>query len=321
MVVSRFNNFVTDRLREGALAAIAQSGGTISDDDVIEIPGAWEFPVTVRALARLGYDAIICLGAVIRGDTPHFDYVAGEAARGIADASVASGVPMAFGILTTNTVEQATDRAGGKHGNKGFDAAMTAIEMALLLRAIRKPQATQTETAEMAVAKLMARHKAREQTLQMLFEWDLRRTPLDEIARGYYESLLVSEDSVAKPRPDAFAQDLLRGRDTRASGNRRSHYPARGELASGTHARGGSQCPAPRDLRNAAHGYARGGSDRRSAGTGAAFCRGGIGAVRQWRARCGAERIPGQTADDRLTNNNSFVRGFGPARRASARRE
>jgi 6,7-dimethyl-8-ribityllumazine synthase len=138
VVVSRFNSFVTDRLREGALEAIAQAGGSISDEDVLDIPGAWEFPVTVRALAdRARYDAIVCLGAVIRGDTPHFDYVAGEAARGIADASAATGVPMAFGILTTNTVEQATDRAGGKLGNKGFDAAMTAIEMALLLRKLR----------------------------------------------------------------------------------------------------------------------------------------------------------------------------------------
>jgi 6,7-dimethyl-8-ribityllumazine synthase len=137
VVVSRFNNFVTDRLREGALDAIAKAGGSVAEGDVIQIPGAWEFPVTVRALAHRGYDAIICLGAVIRGDTPHFDYVAGEAARGIADASAATGVPMAFGILTTNTVEQATDRAGGKHGNKGYDAAMTAIEMALTLRAIR----------------------------------------------------------------------------------------------------------------------------------------------------------------------------------------
>lgn len=139
VVVSRFNSFVTDKLREGALEAIAKAGGAIAENDVIQIPGAWEFPVTVRALAHRGYDAIVCLGAVIRGDTPHFDYVAGEAARGIADASAASGVPMAFGVLTTDTVEQATDRAGGKHGNKGYDAAMTAIEMALLLRAI-KPQ-------------------------------------------------------------------------------------------------------------------------------------------------------------------------------------
>ncbi len=136
VVVSRFNSFVTDRLREGALEAIAQAGGTISEADIISIPGAWEFPVIVRAIAGR-YDAIICLGAVIRGDTPHFDYVAGEAARGIADASTATGIPMAFGILTTNTVEQATDRAGGKHGNKGFDAAMTAIEMARLLQRVK----------------------------------------------------------------------------------------------------------------------------------------------------------------------------------------
>lgn len=138
LVVSRFNSFVTIKLREGALNAIAQAGGSVAPSDVIEIPGAWEFPVTVRAVADRGkYDAIICLGAVIRGDTPHFDYVAGEAARGIADASAATGVPMAFGILTTDTVEQATDRAGGKIGNKGYDAAMTAIEMALLLRKLR----------------------------------------------------------------------------------------------------------------------------------------------------------------------------------------
>ena len=138
VVVSRFNSFVTDRLRDGALEAIQKAGGSISEKDLIDIPGAWEFPVTVRALAnRGGYDAIVCLGAVIRGDTPHFDFVAGEAARGIADATAATGVPMAFGILTTNTVEQASDRAGGKLGNKGFDAAMTAIEMALLMRKLR----------------------------------------------------------------------------------------------------------------------------------------------------------------------------------------
>src|SRR5580658_7397304 len=138
VVVSRFNSFVTNKLREGALAAIAKAGGAVSADDIIDIPGAWEFPVTVRALAEHGhYDAIVCLGAVIRGDTPHFDFVAGEAARGIADASAATGIPMAFGILTTNTEAQATDRAGGKLGNKGYDAAMTAIEMALLLRKLR----------------------------------------------------------------------------------------------------------------------------------------------------------------------------------------
>ena len=135
LVVSRFNSFVTDRLLSGAQDAIARSGGDLANVDLVRIPGAWEFPVTLRALARTGrYDGIVCLGAVIRGDTPHFDYVAGSAASGIAAVANETGLPIAFGVLTTNTFEQAIDRAGGKAGNKGFDAAMTAIEMANLLR-------------------------------------------------------------------------------------------------------------------------------------------------------------------------------------------
>jgi 6,7-dimethyl-8-ribityllumazine synthase len=131
IVVSRFNSFITDPLLAGALDALAQRGADVKQVEVVRVPGAWEIPLTVRAIAaRKRHDAIICLGAVIKGDTPHFDYVAGEAARGIADASAATGIPMAFGVLTTDTVEQAVDRAGGRSGNKGFDAAMTAIEMA-----------------------------------------------------------------------------------------------------------------------------------------------------------------------------------------------
>ena len=138
IVVSRFNSFITDRLLAGALDAIGRCGGKAEDVALIRIPGAWEFPLTLKALAARGkYDAILCLGAVIKGDTPHFDYVAGEAAKGIAAASVESGIPIAFGVLTTNTVEQAIDRAGAKSGNKGFDAAMTGIEMANLLRRLR----------------------------------------------------------------------------------------------------------------------------------------------------------------------------------------
>jgi 6,7-dimethyl-8-ribityllumazine synthase len=138
IVVSRFNSFITDPLLAGAFDALAQRGADLTQVDVVRVPGAWELPIAARAVAaKRKCDAIICLGAVIRGDTPHFDYVAGEAARGIADASAATGVPMAFGVLTTNTVEQAVERAGGKDGNKGFDAAMTAIEMANLLRDLR----------------------------------------------------------------------------------------------------------------------------------------------------------------------------------------
>ena len=139
IVVSRFNSFVTGPLLDGALDALKQQGADLQQIDVVHVPGAWELPITAHALAvrTRKPDAIICLGAVIKGDTPHFDYVAGEAARGIATASAETGIPMAFGVLTTNTVEQATDRAGGKAGNKGFDAAMTAIEMAHLLRRLR----------------------------------------------------------------------------------------------------------------------------------------------------------------------------------------
>jgi len=139
IIVSRFNSFITERLLGGAMDAIARSGGSADQVDLVKVPGSWEMPVVAGALAKQNkYDAIICLGAVIRGETPHFDYVAGEAAKGLAHVSAASGVPVAFGVLTTNTLEQAIDRAGAKGGNKGFDAAMTAIEMANLMKALRQ---------------------------------------------------------------------------------------------------------------------------------------------------------------------------------------
>lgn len=138
IVVGRFNDFVTDRLLRGALDAISRSGGDLKDVEIVRVPGSWEIPLTVKAIAnQKKHDAIIALSAVIRGDTPHFDYVAGQAAAGIAQTSLDSGIPVAFGVLTTNTVEQALDRAGLKSGNKGFDAAMTAIEMVNLLRQLR----------------------------------------------------------------------------------------------------------------------------------------------------------------------------------------
>ncbi|WP_051669812.1 6,7-dimethyl-8-ribityllumazine synthase [Bryobacter aggregatus] len=138
IVVSRFNSLVTDRLLDGALGALARAGAEAKDVEVIKVPGAWEMPVVVGELARLGKtDAVVCLGCVVRGDTPHFDYVAGENAKGIGAVAKESGMPVANGVLTTNTMEQALDRAGGKMGNKGADAAMGAIEMANLLREIK----------------------------------------------------------------------------------------------------------------------------------------------------------------------------------------
>ena len=138
IVVSRFNSLITERLLGGALDAISRHGGSDEMVDLVRVPGSWEQPVVVKALLAKGsYDAVICLGAVIRGDTPHFDYVASEAAKGIASASLEAGAPVAFGILTCDTLEQALDRAGAKSGNKGFEAAITAIEMADLLRKLR----------------------------------------------------------------------------------------------------------------------------------------------------------------------------------------
>ena len=138
IVVARFNSFVTERLLAGALDALARSGVAEEDVEIVRVPGSWDMPVAAAELARQKrHDGLICLGAVIRGDTPHFDYVAGEAAKGLGQIAAAMGVPVAFGVLTTNTLEQAIDRAGGKSGNKGFDAATTAIEMANLMRRLR----------------------------------------------------------------------------------------------------------------------------------------------------------------------------------------
>jgi 6,7-dimethyl-8-ribityllumazine synthase len=138
IVVGRFNSVVTDRLLAGAMDALTRCGAGLDDIQVVRVPGSWEIPLTIQTLAEAKrHDAILALSAVIRGDTPHFDYVAGQAASGVAQTALASGIPVAFGILTTNTVEQAMDRAGLKSGNKGYDAAMTAIEMANLLRTLR----------------------------------------------------------------------------------------------------------------------------------------------------------------------------------------
>ena len=138
LVVSRFNEVVTSRLLAGARSALERHGVHEDDVDVAWVPGAFELSVIARRLAESRrYDAVVCLGAVIRGETPHFEYVAREAARGIAQVSHDTGVPTIFGVLTPNTLEQALERAGGKVGNKGYDAALNAIEIANLLRRLR----------------------------------------------------------------------------------------------------------------------------------------------------------------------------------------
>jgi 6,7-dimethyl-8-ribityllumazine synthase len=138
LVVSRFNEHVTTWLLDGALDCLIRHGADEADLHLVKVPGAFELPYAAKRLATShNYDAVIALGAVIRGETPHFEYVAGEAARGIAAASLETGVPIIFGVITANTTEQAIERAGGKGGNKGFDAALSAIEMANLFAELK----------------------------------------------------------------------------------------------------------------------------------------------------------------------------------------
>ena len=140
IVVSRFNDFICSRLMEGAVDALVRHGGDEDKISVIKVPGAFEMPLAAKKLVQTGsYDAVICLGAVIRGATPHFEYVAAEVSKGIANVALESDVPVTFGVLTTDNLEQAIERAGSKSGNKGYEAAMAAVEMANLFRVLEGP--------------------------------------------------------------------------------------------------------------------------------------------------------------------------------------
>ena len=139
IVVSRFNDFITEKLLSGALDALNRTGVKDADIDVLKVPGAFEIPLAAKKMAGLQrYDALICLGAVIRGATPHFDYVSAEVSKGVAQVSLDAEIPVIFGVVTTDTIEQAIERAGAKSGNKGWSAAMTAIEMASLMDGLVK---------------------------------------------------------------------------------------------------------------------------------------------------------------------------------------
>ncbi len=137
IIVGRFNEFIGGKLLSGALDALKRHGANEEDIDIVWVPGAFEIPLVAKKMAKTEkYDAVICLGAVIRGSTPHFDYVSNEVTKGIANVSLSTELPIVFGVLTTDTIEQAIERAGTKAGNKGYDAAITAIEMANLLKEI-----------------------------------------------------------------------------------------------------------------------------------------------------------------------------------------
>lgn len=138
IIVGRFNSFISERLLEGAVDALIRHGAEDCDIEVARVPGAFEIPLAAQKMAAAGrYDALVCLGAVIRGATPHFEYVSSEVAKGVAHVSLTSGVPIAFGVLTTDTIEQAVERAGSKAGNKGFEAATTAIETVNLCKGFK----------------------------------------------------------------------------------------------------------------------------------------------------------------------------------------
>ncbi len=137
VIVSRFNDFISDRLLSGALDALARHGTHDEDIDIVKVPGSFEIPLMAKKMAqRRKYDAIVCLGAVIRGSTPHFEYVSAEVSKGIALVSLESGVPVIFGVITTDTLEQAIERAGSKSGNKGWTAAVAAMEMASVVKSL-----------------------------------------------------------------------------------------------------------------------------------------------------------------------------------------
>ncbi len=139
LVAGRFNDFITDRLVGGAMDALVRCGANENDVDLVKVPGAFEIPLVAKKLAEKGrHQAIICLGAVIRGATPHFDYVSAEVSKGIAVVSLETGVPVIFGVLTTDSIEQAIERAGTKAGNKGWSAAMAAVEMVNLMEAVEQ---------------------------------------------------------------------------------------------------------------------------------------------------------------------------------------
>ena len=137
LVVSRFNDFITEKLLSGALDALIRSGALDEDIEVVKVPGAFEIPLVAKKMAKTNrFDAVICLGAVIRGSTPHFDYVSAEVSKGLAMVSMESEIPVIFGIITTDSIEQAIERAGTKAGNKGWSAAIAAVEMANLFEII-----------------------------------------------------------------------------------------------------------------------------------------------------------------------------------------
>ena len=203
VVVSQFNNFITDRLLAGSLDAFAHAGAGDDQVEIVRVPGSFEIPLAAKKLAATGrFDSIVCIGCVLRGETSHYDYVCSETARGIQLAQLDTGVPMAFCVLTCDTLEQAIDRAGLKGGNKGYEAGLGAVEMArLMANTFKESLASRSPPAP----PMTLRHKSREFALQMLFEWDMTRQEPKRVEKLFWKSARAADST------REFAEDLFEG--------------------------------------------------------------------------------------------------------------
>ena len=209
IAVSQFNSFITERLLAGALDGLAQCGADEKQIEIVRVPGSFELPITAKKLAATGrFDSIICIGCILRGETPHYDVVVSETARGIQLAQLDTGVPLIFCVLTCDTLEQAIDRAGLKSGNKGYEAGLGAVEMGSLVRKIAKNSAAgplRLRPTGRGAVRMTLRHKSREFALQMLFEWDMTRRKPASVEQHFWKQARAA-DSTRK-----FANQLFEG--------------------------------------------------------------------------------------------------------------
>ena len=216
IVVSRFNNFITERLLAASVDALERAGAARNDVNVVRVPGAFELPLAAKKLAATGrYDALIAIGCVLRGETTHYDYVCSETARGLQLAQMDSGLPIIFCVLTCDTLEQAIDRAGLKGGNKGFEAGLAAIEMAQLSRKLSELGERRRGTCwwrscgsgggEINVALMSLRTKGREFAMQMLFQWDMSQQDPTKLEKKFWRAAKATDTT------RTFANRLFEG--------------------------------------------------------------------------------------------------------------
>ena len=209
IVVARFNDFITDRLLAGALEALSSAEIASDDVTVLRVPGSYEIPIAAQRAAETGrFDGVICLGCVIRGETPHFEYIAQAVSHGLTHAAAATGVPMAFGVLTTNSAEEALARVPAGPGNKGWEAAMAGVEMATLHRAARRRTTRRPAVIDSGTGWQWAR-QSRDVAIQMLYQWEVGRLSVPEVAESFWRIGEIDESIPERARERAA--ELVRG--------------------------------------------------------------------------------------------------------------